>query len=172
MEMSKSIYLTVFQQVLNGSPRFARDDIRGEVLGKKRKVEFVAKKIRGIKVCSVFFILSSVGTCFSATTESFVVVKKTGTEKPSHLKEEIVDSLESLLTSTSDLIASIAQEQHLIIQKVRDVAQSQGVFAQTNPQALKRYRDSVKKMEQNFAQQAQMLQKQFVLLKKDFSERA
>ena len=124
------------------------------------------------KIVSIFSFIFLGGASVLATQESFVVVKKTGSEKPSHVKEEIVDVLESLLTSTSELIASIAQEQHLIIQKVRDVAQSQGVFAQTNSQALKRYRDSVRKMEKDFSEQAQMLQKQFVLLKKDFLERA
>ncbi len=111
------------------------------------------------------------GAWIVATTESFVQVKKTVSEKPSQVKEEIVEVLESLLTSTSDLIASVAQEQHLIVQKVRDVAHSQGAFSQSNPQALKRYRDSVKKMEQDFIQQTEMIQKQFALLKKDFSER-
>ncbi len=121
-----------------------------------------------IKMMSiVLFLQGSI-----AKGESFVQVKKTSVQKPSQTKEEIVDLLESLLTSTSDLIASVAQEQHLIVEKVRDVAQGQGAFSQTSPQALIRYRDSLAKMEQELVQQTQMVQKQFIALKKDFLERS
>lgn len=109
---------------------------------------------------------------FCISAESFVQPKKVVTQKPSQTKEEIVDLLESLLTSTSDLIASIAQEQHLIVEKVRDVAQGQGAFSQTSSQALIRYRDALEKMEQELVQHTQAVQKQFVALKKDFLERS
>ncbi len=121
-----------------------------------------------LKIISTVLLLHTV----SIRAESFVQVKKTSVQKPSQTKEEIVDLLESLLTSTSDLIASVAQEQHLIVEKVRDVAQGQGAFSQTSPQALIRYRDSLAKMEQELVQQTQMVQKQFVALKKDFLERS
>ncbi len=121
-----------------------------------------------LKIISTVLLLHTV----SIRAESFVQVKKISVQKPSQTKEEIVDLLESLLTSTSDLIASVAQEQHLIVEKVRDVAQGQGAFSQTSPQALIRYRDSLAKMEQELVQQTQMVQKQFVALKKDFLERS
>lgn len=121
-----------------------------------------------LKIISTVLLLHTV----SIRAESFVQVKKISVQKPSQTKEEIVDLLESLLTSTSDLIASVAQEQHLIVEKVRDVAQGQGAFSQTSPQALIRYRDSLAKMEQELVQQTQMVQKQFIALKKDFLERS
>ena len=99
----------------------------------------------------------------------FVQVKKTMHEKPSKVKEEIVETLESLLTWSSDMIASIAQEQRLIVQKVREVTQSEGAFEQKNPHELKRYRDLLKKMEEDFEKQTRHIHMQFVQLKKDFS---
>ncbi len=111
--------------------------------------------------------------CFFFTSarsvSEFVHVKKTAHEKPSKVKEEIVETLESLLTWSSDMIASIAQEQHLIVQKVRELTQSEGAFEQKSPHELKRYRDSLKKMEEDFEKQTQHIRMQFAQLKKDFS---
>ena len=102
---------------------------------------------------------------------SFVQPQKTSIEKPSQIKENIVGKLENILTRTSDLIASIAQEQHLIVEKVTDVAHSQGAFAQTNPQKLTRYYQALVNMEQELEKQHVALQKQFADLQKDFLER-
>ncbi len=102
---------------------------------------------------------------------SFVQQKKTVSEKPSQIKENIVVKLENILTRTSDLIASIAQEQHLIVEKVHDVLQSQGVFAQSNPQKLSRHYEALVKMEQELVTHHVEIQKQFKKLEKDFSER-
>lgn len=102
---------------------------------------------------------------------SFVQPKKTAVEKPSEIKGKIVDKLENILTRTSDLIASIAQEQHLIVEKVTDVARSQGAFAQTNPQKLTRYYQALVTMEQELDKQHLAFQKQFTKLQKDFLER-
>lgn len=115
-----------------------------------------------------------VGVClfiftYAFSTSEFVQVKKTPREKTSKVKEEIVETLESLLTRSSDMIASIAQEQRLIVQKVRDIAQCEGTFEQKSANELKRYRDALKKMEEDFEKQTQYLQVQFARLKKDFS---
>ncbi len=104
----------------------------------------------------------------SIQSAEFVQVKKTTSEKPSKVKEEIAQTLESLLTWSSDMIASIAQEQRLIVKKVRQLAQSEGTFAQSNPQALKRYRESLQKMEKDFEKQAHLIHMQFEQLEKDF----
>lgn len=103
---------------------------------------------------------------------SFVQPKKVSCEKPSQIKEKIIETLENLLTRTSDLIASIAQEQHLIVVKVHEVAQSEGSFAQTTPQKLTRYHLELEKMAQELEKQHEQIQKQFKALKKDFSERS
>lgn len=103
---------------------------------------------------------------------SFVQPKKVSCEKPSQIKEKIIETLENLLTRTSDLIASIAQEQRQIIKKVHDVAQSEGSFAQTTPQKLTRYHLELEKMAQELEKQHTEIQKQFKALKKDFSERS
>jgi hypothetical protein len=103
------------------------------------------------------------------STSEFVQIKKTPREKTSKVKEEIVDTLESLLTRSSDMIASIAQEQRLIVQKVREIAQGEGTLEQKSAHELKKYRDSLKKMEEDFEKQTQYLQVQFAQLKKDFS---
>ena len=97
----------------------------------------------------------------------FIQIKKTS-EKPSRVKEEIAQTLESLLTWSSDMIASIAQKQRLIVKKVHQLTQSEGAFAQSNPQALKRYRESLQKMEKDFEKQAQLIHMQFEQLEKDF----
>ncbi len=111
--------------------------------------------------------------CFFFTSahslSEFVQVKKTSREKSSKVKEEIVETLESLLTRSSDMIASIAQEQRLIVQKVRELTQSEGAFEQKTPNELKSYRESLKKMEEDFEKQAQHIRMQFAQLKKDFS---
>jgi DNA-binding protein YbaB len=99
----------------------------------------------------------------------FVQVKKTVHEKPSKVKEEIVETLESLLTLSFDTISLKVEEQRLIVQKVREITQGQGAFEQKNPHELKRYRDSLKKMEEDFEKQTQHMQRQFAQLKKDFS---
>ena len=118
-------------------------------------------KNRALLVCLMWSQTHSVS--------EFVHEKKTTHEKPSKVKEEIVETLESLLTWSSDMIASIAQEQRLIVQKVREVTQSTGGFEQKNPHELKRYRDSLKKMEEDFEKQTQHVRMQFAQLKKDFS---
>jgi|GEM_PF-3244420 len=111
--------------------------------------------------------------CFFFTSahavSEFVQVKKITHEKPSKVKEEIVETLESLLTLSFDTISLKVEEQRLIIQKVREVTQSEGAFEQKNPHELKRYRDSLKKMEEDFEKQTQHFHMQFAQLKKDFS---
>ena len=125
---------------------------------------------RRVKGISSFIMLSF---CFFSvqihSVSEFVQVKKTTHEKPSKVKEEMVETLESLLTWSSDMIASIAQEQRLIVQKVREITQSTGSFEQKNPHELKKYRDSLKKMEEDFEKQTQHIRMQFAQLKKDFS---
>lgn len=105
----------------------------------------------------------------TSNVSEFVHEKKIKHEKSSKIKEEIVETLESLLTRSSDMIASIAQEQHLIVQKVREVAQGECAFEQKSPHELKKYRDSLKKMEEDFEKQTQHIHRQFAQLKKDFS---
>lgn len=117
------------------------------------------KKVTAVAVCVLFSMIQSA---------EFVQVKKTMNEKPSKMKEEIAQTLESLLTWSSDMIASIAQEQRLIVKKVHQLAQSEGSFAQSNPQALKRYRESLQKMEKDFEKQAQLIRMHFMQLEKDF----
>ena len=127
------------------------------------------KRFVGRRVGGFLFVFSfCLFTQIHAVSE-FVQVKKTTHEKPSKVKEEIVETLELLLTWSSDMIASIAQEQRLIVQKVREVTQSTGAFEQKNPHELKRYRDSLKKMEEDFEKQTQHIRRQFAQLKKDFS---
>lgn len=113
------------------------------------------------------------GTGMVTTVQaSFVVKKITAAEKPSQIKAGIVEQLESLLTSSSDLIASIAQQQHQIVQKVRDITQGTGLFLQASPQALKRYRDSLQVMNHEVAAHAKRFDRLFLEFNKDFSERS
>jgi len=106
----------------------------------------------------------------ACASSEFVHVKKNSHEKPSKVKEEIAETLESLLTWSSDMIASIAHEQRLVVKKVRQLAQSEGAFAEAHPQKLKKYRESLRKMEEDFEKQARLIRLQFAHLEKDFLE--
>ena len=117
------------------------------------------------KYVGMFVLLSVVQLSFCESETMFVIPKKKSTEKPSALKEEMVDSLKSLLTSTSDLIASIAHKQHLIIQTIEDIAQDQGECSQETVHRLKKRRDCYSRLQQEVQRLTKQLEEELSILK-------
>ncbi len=103
---------------------------------------------------------------FSQAIETvFVHEKKKSNEKPSALKQEMVDSLKKSLTDSSDMIVSIAQMQPEIVKLIESIAQDQGECAQETVCTLKKRRDFYQKIEQDLQKLAEQLEEKLTILK-------
>jgi hypothetical protein len=117
------------------------------------------------KMLLVALICSSFVTVFSEETQSFVKPKKTSCDKPSKIKEDIADTLESLLTCSFDLVASITEMQRELVKEAHNLAQGTENFEHTSVHALKKRLDFLKSVECEYQKTIETMQRQIKTMK-------
>ena len=115
------------------------------------------------KLIIALFLFTSV--CVSEEPLSFVT-KKSSSEKPNQVKQEIAEIFESMLTQCCDMIVSVAQQQRLIVQHLKNLAQAVGPLAEKNLQDLKKCRDELKQMEEDCKRRKIAVEQQIVRFEK------